>query len=61
LSEIVRSIGEPELKRGSEPVPAPFEGWEKKLEIIGCLNPTPLFCVDSDSGCRIAASDYFAR
>jgi hypothetical protein len=54
---MVRSIGEPELERGIEPVPAPFEGWEKKLEIIGCLNPAILFCVDFDSGCRIATSD----
>lgn len=55
---MVRSIGELELERGSGPMPTPFEGWEKKLEIIGCLNPAPLFCVDLDSGCRIAARDY---
>jgi len=42
----VRSIGELELERGSELAPTLFEGWEKKLEIIGCLIPAPHFCVD---------------
>ena len=58
-SEMVRSIGELELERGSEPAPAPFEGWEKKLEIIGCLSLAPVFCVELDSGCRIAAIGGF--
>jgi hypothetical protein len=54
---MVRSMGKLELERGSEPAPAPFEGWEKKLEIIGCLSPALVFCVDLDSRCCIAAID----
>ncbi len=53
---MVRSIGELELERGSEPAPAPFTVCEKKLEIIGCLNPA-LFLGGLCSGCRIVTSD----
>ena len=53
---MVRSIGELELERGSELAPAPFTVCEKKLEIIGCLNPA-LFWGVLCSGCRIVTSD----